>query len=248
MRGGRYVSVHEWLEDCRAIVRDDKDNLILFTGPEGEGKSTIAFQVLHALDPAFGVDRVFFGIRGFLDGAPRAPQYGAVLADELLSNKRKAMFRDTIELLDFLQVCRYMNLHMGICFPHVDLFEGAILNYRVRWQVHVPRRGVFYLKERVSRTYRSRSGVEKTIHSWIIRGSWRFKGNSGPLWEQYLAAKDNHIRTRNVEIVGAPPTTKPGAMAPSSFEWYAGLRDAFRTLRQKDADAAPPRATIHKRP
>lgn len=192
----RFATPQEWIDDCRSTVKADFDNLMLFTGPEGSGKSTLAFQILRAIDPTFTVARVQFGIRNFLAAAPETPRYRAVLADELEANKRRGMSGATLDLLDFLKDCRGLNLHMAICFPHEDLFEGAILNFRVRWKIHVPRRGLWILSERTSRQYRKRStGELVTIYQWHERGRWTFKENSGPLWDDYRAKKEAHMRS-----------------------------------------------------
>lgn len=244
MRGQRYESVHEWIAECRALVRRDKDDLILVTGPEGEGKSTIAFQVAKALDPGFNVGRVSFGIQAFLKNAPKTPKFGAVLADELLANKRKAMYGETIELLDFLQICRGLNLHLLICFPHLDLFEGAILNYRVRWRIHVPKRGVFVLYERASKTLRGKWGQEKTVASWRVRGAWTFRENEGPIWDEYLLAKHNHMRGRGVDVEAQPDTVE---LEDVGFD-VEELRVAFVKLREAGAKKAKaPKAAIREK-
>lgn len=203
----KFNDVGEWIADCRTTVRRDLDNLILFTGPEGQGKSTVAFQVMRALDDAFDSTRAHFGIASFLAHAPRTPRYGAVLADELEANKRRGMTTLTLDLLDFLKDCRGLNLHMGICFPHEDLFEGAILNFRVRWKVHVPQRGLFILYERVERKYRNKSREEVTVYQWVERGRWRFTKNAGALWAAYGEKKQEHMKNlggRYRELLEAP--------------------------------------------
>jgi hypothetical protein len=248
--GARFRTVHEWLADCRSTVRRDLDNLILFTGAEGSGKSTVAVQVMRALDGSFGVERIHFGIRAFLGGAPGTPQFGAVLGDEMLVNKRKAMYGDTLELLDFLQICRGLNLHMGICFPHESLLDTAILNTRVRWKVHVAKRGSMVVSERRSRTFRAKGGVERTVHVWVERGRWRFGENTGPMWEAYLAKKAAHMRGRGVDLVAQPK-------APEAVEVDLGLdvialRDHLGRIlaasRVKDPERATAGASIKDQP
>jgi energy-coupling factor transporter ATP-binding protein EcfA2 len=187
----RYREIETWLEECRATVRADDDNVVLFTGATGAGKSTIAVQVMRALDPTFNVSRIWFTIPTFLRGVRAVPKYCAALLDEAPLNKRKAMFRDTIRLVDDFQISRGRNHHVGLCFPYDDLLDDAIKDYRVRWNIHVPRRGIMQLRRRLRIT----SAGGRVVYRWSAPlGAWRSAPNKGPLWEAYLRAKEEHMR------------------------------------------------------
>lgn len=204
----RYQRIEDWIAECRQTVRNDYDNLILFTGPEGVGKSTIQFQVLRALDPNFNVDNLAFTVEDFISMAMDAPKFSAVGADEALLNHRKAMHGPTIQLLDFLQICRGLNLHLGICFPHEAMLDGAVKNFRVRWNIHVPARGKMLLRYRTNRTVRTRTETI-LVHDWAVMGAWNTKPNSGPEWEAYKERKEEHMRG----MVDVMTTEKPKAKA-----------------------------------
>ena len=242
-RGGvRYRSVHDWVEDCRALVRADWDNVILFTGEPGAGKSTVALQILRALDGSFDVERVHMTIPDFLRGARRTPKYGAVLADEFLANRRKAMTSELIEVNDFLQICRGLNLHMGICFPEGGRLDLAIFEDRVRWRVHVPRRGVFVLTQRVVRTTKKRGGEEVTRVLWVHRGTFSFRANAGTLWDRYSAMKEAHMRNRGVDVAAQKIAEEPEL----GWDWNA-LRDTFRRILEKARAEEAPAAEIRSK-
>lgn len=184
-----FKNVGEWLSECRSIVRQDLDNVILFTGAEGSGKSTLMYQVMKALDPNFSLDQIGFSVKDYIRIAKQSPKFAAVASDEFLVNRRKAMRRDTVDLLDFLQECRGLNLHHALCFPHVDLLDRAILDYRVRWHVYIPKRGLFQVKERVK--WYKPGGVEE--YSWRVVGAWNYRPNSGAEWQAYQDAKMAHM-------------------------------------------------------
>lgn len=184
----------DWLRFCRTLPQDGWDNVMLFTGPEGVGKSTIAWRVLRELDPTFSAARVHFGARAFLANAASTPRGGAVLADEIELNKRRGMHGTTLDLMDFLKDCRALNLHIGFCFPHESLFDEGILNTRVRWKIHIPARGRMVLSERVTREVSNREGGTDQIHRWVERGKWQgIAPNQGPLWSEYVQKKELHM-------------------------------------------------------
>lgn len=238
-----YVSILDWVDEMRAHVRANWDNVILFTGEPGTGKSTIALQILRALDHTFGLGRIHFKIPQFQEGArSRTPKYGAVLADEFLANRRKAMTSELIELNDFLQICRGLNLHMGICFPEAKRLDLAIFEDRVHWRIHVPRRGVFVLSKRVVRTTRKRGGEEVKKVIWVHKGTFTFKPNSGPFWEAYEARKDAEMRARGVNVQAQAVVDEPEL----GWDWEA-LKDTFVRLRERseaEAAASAPKAEI----
>jgi ABC-type dipeptide/oligopeptide/nickel transport system ATPase component len=189
----RYATIHEWLNECRRTVQKDLDNIILFSGEEGSGKSTIMYQIMKALDPTFGVYRIGFTIEDYINNAKRLEKGQAVSCDELLAHRRKSMHGSTLELLEFLQVCRGLNLHHALCFPHETMLDRAIMDFRVRHWLHVPKRGVLHIKEKF--TYFLPGGEE--TKGWRIAAIFHFRENKGPEWEAYLEAKAAHMHKRN---------------------------------------------------
>ena len=237
----KYQDVRAWIKDCRETVRSDLDNLVLLTGPEGQGKSTLELQLARALDPTIQLGQITFGVKEFLETAQGTEKYRVVCADELLVNKRKGMHGTTIRLLDFLQTCRSLNLHLLVCFPHEDLLDIAILNYRVRWKIHIPRRGLWVLSERISRTYKHRNGSEETVFNWVERGKWTFEANTGPFWQAYLAKKEEHVRLQNMD------EDEEEFVEDLGFDYAQVVLD-LRAVRAQYLETALPRASIQNLP
>lgn len=233
----KYRDVGVWLAEARALPKRDLDNLLLFTGAEGAGKSTIAYQVLKALDPSFSLKRVAFSVQDFIRLSASVPRGAAYWGDEMLLNKRKSMTRDNIALLDHLQVCRGLNHHMAICFPHDMLLDEAVLNHRVRWNVHVPVRGIFEIRER-TRFFRPGRPHAPPVFGWKKVGRFRFAANRGPEWEAYLLAKEAHMRESARQLGGdeieedGGPVSDEEAFVREIVPWRAAL----------DENGGPPRA------
>lgn len=194
----------EWAAHCNRLLRErDLDNLVLFAGDPGNGKSTLMLQMARLLDPTFSIDRIHFTIKDFLDSARSAKPYQCIAADELLVNRRRSMTGNNMDIVDFLQVCRALNLHLFICFPHAGMLDRAILDHRVRYRIDVTSQGRAQLTERFYRTISDISGKEEYVVTWREASvPWVFERNSGPFWEEYLAKKMSAARQREADAKG----------------------------------------------
>lgn len=183
------MEVTELIDKMRGVVRKNWDNVVLVSGVEGTGKSRLVLQIARAVDPSFSSNRIWFHREDFLACAKEAPRYGSVVWDEMLLSKRRTMSRNTVEVLDFLQVCRGLNLHLFLVTPHEDLTDAALTDYRVRWNLHVARRGV--CKIRVRRRKSTPSGPK---YWWDTVGAFTYKAGSGSLVDAYEEKKKRHMR------------------------------------------------------
>ena len=237
-----YGDIREWVRDCRRNVEKDQDNLILYVGEPGQGKSTVMFQHLTAIDPRFDVARVAFSIKDFIELSRRSTKGVAIAADEILASSRKAMWGDNVRLNDRLQVCRGKNHTMGVCFPYETRLDPEIVNERVRFKVKIPTwntpgfTGVpkYRIEERHVYERRSRDGQAKPVVRWVFRGEFTFNENKGPKWQAYRAAKDAHMDAPGEEEL--LEAERPDPM--SSHDWE-GLRGYLRLARENaDRSAA----------
>jgi hypothetical protein len=230
-----YGNVREWIADCRKSMEADDDNLILFIGEPGRGKSTLQFQVLSAIDPSFDVRRVAFTIPDFIKLSKRAPKRVAIAGDEIRASGRKAMYGDNIALNDRLEECRAKNHSMGLCYPYEDRLDRAILDERVRFKAEIPERGHFILTERQVIKRHMHGGAVKRRVVWVERGRFRFGENVGPKWREYLQAKDDRTNMMaQDDTAPEPEIVKPS----SSSEDWAGLRAYWQSAAQ-NADRSP---------
>ncbi|MHB8585246.1 MAG: hypothetical protein ACYDDF_05345 [Thermoplasmatota archaeon] len=254
-----YRTPRDWLDDCKRLPSHDMDNVVLYTGPERMGKSTLALQHMQYLDPSFSMEDVCGGIPDFIRRLKAKPgKGGAILADEIRAHRRAAMRTDTVQLIETLTACGGLNRHLGLSYPHESLFEGFILDHRIRWKCHVPgpeelglaptiRPGVFLLYQRTVRRWRDpRSGQETTYVQWVQRGAWKFYPARGPLWDVYLAKKNERMRSTDASLI-TPPATDA---AFSRFDWYPRVvqlgRDIWR--ERQDADKGSSSADIRASP
>lgn len=192
------------LEHMRGLIQDDWDNVMLFTGVEGVGKSTLMFEVMLALDPEFDADHVHFKQTEFLGDGPTLGPGRAYAWDEARLNRRLFNTRETKAVLNHLQDCRALNHHIGICFPREQLLDRAIVNERCRYNFDVYRRGMFRVRER-RRIHRPiASDPDRHVYDWKVIGRYRFPAAKGPKWRAYLKKKEAHMREVQAEDAPAP--------------------------------------------
>lgn len=200
----QYATIHEWADQQRALVRRDFDNVVLFSGREGSGKSTWAIQVLRLLDPALTIDNIHFDQGEFMKDVANGQRFQGHLFDEVLMHKRKAMHGSTLAMLELLQVCRGLNRHIGLCFPDAEQLDRDLVDWRVRWNFHVIRRGIAMLRVRKSYTVNTRLGP-KQVHKWHNVQAFSFSALSGPFKDAYEAKKEERMR-------GSDPTQQDGPL------------------------------------
>jgi hypothetical protein len=182
----RFGDVSNFIAYNRRIVRRDQDNAMLFTGKVGSGKSTVATQILKALDQRFTVDNIHYTIPGYIRSAGTTPRYGARLLDEVLISSRKSMFGEVQDLNDHLQINRGLNHHQGLCFPNRERVDKAI-SERVRWNIHCPSLGVAQLCVLKDNPW-------KQDQPWRVIDGWTFKPNEGTFRDAYEAKKTAHMK------------------------------------------------------
>ena len=195
--------INKFLEHCRKLIQKDWDNVMLIDGVEGTGKTTWAMQLGKALDPEGfpgeppGLERIQFPHDAFLKVAANAPRGAAVLWDEGRLHKRRAMHGTTLDVLDFLQDCRALNLHLLICFPHELQLDNAVKDHRIRYRFNIPRRGLAELY--VRRQKHQRLGASQFY--WHKTGDrFKYGPNKGPIHQAYKAKKEAHMRRKAMGI------------------------------------------------
>ena len=183
----RWPTLTHYLDSIKNRPHNNRDLGILFTGPVGEGKSTVAFQVLSYLDPEFGVDNCHFTIDVALPAAAATRKYRAWLLDEAHISGRKAMHGELQRLNDYLQICRGLNHYWGVCF-HQDKRVDKPIMERVFVNMHIPHRGVLQIRV-------LKKNYETQKQPWRVVAAYRVAENHGAEWQRYDAKKDAHMRS-----------------------------------------------------
>lgn len=192
-----YESIGNWFDDCRALPEDEWDDIHLFTGEEGYGKSRKMRQIMRKLDHTFSVDRIHFTQDEFLDQAVTLDPGQAIVLDEWRGHKRLAMHGERMEFLDFTKECRGLGLHVGIGFPHVTQAEKDILFQRVRWWNHSPVRELLQVYKRISNARLDSEGHPMVDVRFKMVGKFPFPPDApDPMAREYGVKKEARMRDR----------------------------------------------------
>jgi len=193
----QYAEIGEWFDYCRVLPEDEWDDIHLFTGEEGSGKSRKMRQIMRKLDPGFGIDRIHFTQDDFLEQAVTLNPGDAIVLDEWRGHRRLAMHGERMEFLDFTKECRGLGLHVGIGFPHVDQAERDILFQRIRWWNYSPTRGELIVHLRTGNQRLGPDGKPVTDVRFHKVGRFPFPAEApDPLGPEYRAKKEARMRDR----------------------------------------------------
>lgn len=152
-------------------------------------------QIMRALERRpgqFTVERVHMKRDEFLGQAGNLYPGASIAWDETTTTRRKAMHGHNVQFLDFLTTCRGLGLNIGLCYPHEDLIDRAILDHRVLYNIHILERTRTDVRARV-RVRTSYQYRNETRFKWEDIQDFRFRELVGPLRDAYDAKKKDHM-------------------------------------------------------
>src|ERR1041384_8164708 len=179
-----------WIQTLAGLHKSDKDAVVIITGRERTGKSTMAWTLAKRIDESFGSARMVFTGRDFMQEATKLPKGAALVLDEAIQGgfSRDAMGEQNKALAKFLIVAGERNLVSFVLFPNMRWLDPYISEHRARWWVLVEKRGEALVHEMRRADYR---GAKP---SWKRLFRIRFKPVDGPDWDTYLKAKSKLVR------------------------------------------------------
>jgi hypothetical protein len=140
-KGGFYLDsgVKKTLDYMKKRLKKDWDNVIVFDGKEGVGKSVFAMQWAFYLDNNFCLDRVTYCADDFINCCANAKKYQTVMLDESFNDfgSSSVMSQTNKRLKSLLMEIRQKNLNLIIVLPsffHLDQYAAI---HRSSLLVHV---------------------------------------------------------------------------------------------------------------
>jgi hypothetical protein len=184
----------EYLEVIASYIRNRRnrkfDSVILFTGEEGAGKSTLSLKLAKHIDPEFPLERVCFKIDEFSKRIDDSPNGSVISFDEagfdMFNQQWWADFQQ--ELIKKLLVIRAKELIIILCVPHRMELNKKLRERRCTFWIDVLTRGDDYT--RGFATFRRGKGNEWNEEKyWEGMAAFRFSEMSGQFWDAYNVKK-----------------------------------------------------------
>lgn len=155
----------KWVEDMKKNLADGFDNMSIFEGGEGCGKSTLVYQASLRYDPNFTLEQGYMydfdAMKVKLDESEDDSDKGSVFwLDEAVNvaNKRRWQSGQNVDFTDLLIMMRSRGWCVNMCIPRKDDLDFYIRDYRFRYQATVKpmsfpntgfkRRGYFELQRK----------------------------------------------------------------------------------------------------
>jgi hypothetical protein len=236
-------SFERWTQEVRARLRDDWDQIILITGDERTGKSTLAFQLAHALDPTFTLHRCVFQAHDLIEVANRLNPMQLVWLDEAIKGgmNRDAMSKPNRELVRYFTVAGERNLCYLILWPNKDWLDSHLRDHRAHWWLHVEQRGQARL------FWPDKRGAFQNKPYWVdvLGRPIPFDAVDGEAWQLYLAHKKRFVNETGREYGTASEAQDPQPTSQDKIQaikddrgpWVRHLLEPLQDWRPKPTNA-----------
>lgn len=106
-------------------IPNNWDGLIIITGKEGSGKTTLSTQVAIKLDPNFNINNVAWTPKQFEDIVENAKDGSSILWDEAITGANAAAWGSKVSqsVISLLTQIRKKKLKIIICFPYLNMLN-----------------------------------------------------------------------------------------------------------------------------
>ena len=128
----------EWAADMHRNVEQQFDNVVVIHGPEGSGKSNLAYQICKAYDPDFDVaSQYVYNYEDFIrkisgDGDKSRSVYWMDEASNM-ANNRDWNTDSNKSIVNILEMFRSRGWTLVMCIPHAERLDKYIRENRIRY-------------------------------------------------------------------------------------------------------------------
>ena len=127
-------------DDMERNISDNYDNFIVIDGPEGSGKSNLAYQLAMRFCPEFDIETNYLYsmddlVNRISDGSDIGRTYWL---DEItnIANKRQWANSENKFFIELLEMCRSRGWSIISCIPRFDRLDQYIREHRARYWLH----------------------------------------------------------------------------------------------------------------
>jgi len=135
-----------WFTDTlKKRLESGFNNILLFCGEAGIGKSYAALKICSVLDPTFNIERVTFSAREFISVTNKMQKKQWVIIDEPaisgLLGKRTWYQQVQQALVDQLETFRFKQLGVCLCAINANLLDKTVRHYLIHFMIWMVDRG-----------------------------------------------------------------------------------------------------------
>lgn len=182
----------------KIIVENDLDFLLVITGRERIGKSSLALHIAEIVDPTFDVSQIVFDTQNLYEQVYSLEPGKVVIIDEGATAffSRDAMSTDVKDGIKLLTVMGERNLFVILCVPSFFILDKYIREHRVSGLIKVVARGrlKFYSRRKLKDAF---------YNPKVKRFSWGdpsfkdgFPKYKGKHWKPYTDKKSEYLKGR----------------------------------------------------
>ncbi len=125
-----YVKEKPFIEDIKKRIRKNENCLIIVVGRTGVGKSYASMRIAEVLDSGFGLDRIAFKGKDFIEIADRdLPKGSVIMLDEAgISMDNRTWWETHNRMINYLlQTFRHRNLIAILTVPQLNFIDKKSL-------------------------------------------------------------------------------------------------------------------------
>lgn len=189
----------------KANAKSNGDNVLVFDGPEGAGKSTAAMHLVLDLDEDFDpLEDTIFDFEDFVDKFQSQQRGRTYLLDEggNLAFNRDFSKGENKLLVKLLMMSRIINATLVINCPRFDSLDLYVREHRCRIRIHVPAYFSPYGMVRGKAIVKWRVTTETGMSWWEDVFELRFTSLSAhPAWRPYEQVKVAKVEAGAKELL-----------------------------------------------
>lgn len=197
-----FDAVERFVWHAKNMLKSKDDQIIMITGHERSGKSTLGQHLGRAFKPDLSVDDIIFPRSDIIERIRDAEDDDVIIIDEagaaLMAHEW--MEKSSREIVKAFMQFGIKRLKVIIILPHRLLLNKQIRERRIDWWFHCYKK---FTPERIERGFTRLRYPER--NEWDVIANWKplmhthFPKIDDERWREYVRKKKQHVDTKLIE-------------------------------------------------